>query len=563
MNEIKLVATRNSGAAWLQLAALALLLFTASTAFGIRRERRIDTWRPTHYNVQLTLNNELSELRKARTEITILTLKPGVSVIDLDFGELSVDSVTLNKREMRFKQSSGLLQVNLARAVGIGTRLEVVVTYHGVPKDGLIMSRDKSGNPAVVGDNWPNRVHHWIPSLDHPSAKATVTFSVTAPEKNLVVANGKLLNTQNTFPAMRTWNYSEAVPIPPYCMIFAAGQFAKFTVQSPITPLEYYVPRADEPFALKGFAPASPSLELFDKTVGQYPYEKLALIVGATQFGGMENSGAIVFGSNLFNPVANPTLSPTFGVRRGLVQLVAHEIAHQWFGDSVTQNTWSDLWLSEGFATYFAGFFVQKHDGEAAFRQYMKGAADTYFAFAKQRRIPLHDVETEDLFKLLNGNSYQKGAWILHMLRSQLGDEAFFQGLRAYYATHKNSTATSEDLRVALEKASGENLKPFFASWIYGAGHPSYELTWSWNAERRSLRVSLKQTQAESAFPNWLPLNFVTAAGTKRIVLKPGEKNFLEEFPMNEAPTSLEADPDETVLKELIVRPLAAGATGR
>ncbi len=563
MNEPQRSTPLNKVVCGLQLVTLAFLLFTGPAVFATRRERIIDRWKPTHYSVQITLNNELTAIRRARTEITIVTLKSGVSVIDLDFGELSIDSVTLNKRTARFKHSSGLLRVNLSRTVSKGTRLVVAVNYHGSPKNGLVMSRDKSGNPAVVGDNWPNRVHHWIPSLDHPSAKATVTFSITAPDKNLIVANGEFVNVQNTFPAMRTWTYSEGVPIPPYCMIFAAGQFAKFTVRSPITELEYYVPKADEAFALKGFASAAPALNLFDEIVGPYPYEKLALIVGATQFGGMENAGAIVFGSNLFTQVGDAQISPSFGVRKGIVQLVAHEIAHQWFGDSVTEKTWSDLWLSEGFATYFAGTFVQKHDGDAAFRQYMKSAADAYFAFAKQRRIPLHDTETEDLFKLLNGNNYQKGAWVLHMLRSQLGDDAFWRGLRAYYAKHKNSTATSEDLRTALEQASGANLQPFFASWIYGAGHPSYELTWYWSAERRSLRVSLKQTQAVGAFPNWLPVEISTSAGKQRLVLKPRTKETIEEFRLDQAPMSIEVDPDETVLKELIVRQLEVSTAAR
>ncbi len=553
MNESKPSVTLCEVKCWIRFTTVALLFFTASAVFATRRERIIDTWRPTHYNVQITLNNELTEIRKARTEITVVTLKPGVSFIDLDFGELSVDSVTLNRRAAHFKHSSGLLRVNLPRQMAKGTRLVVAVNYHGVPKDGLVMTRDKSGNPAVVGDNWPNRVHHWIPSFDHPSAKATVAFSVTAPHENLVVANGSLVGAQNTFPAMRTWTYSEVVPIPPHCMIFAAGNFAKFNVESPHTRLEYYVPRADEPFAQKGFASAAPSLKLFSETVAPYPYEKLALIVGATQFGGMENSSAIVFGSNLFNPVANAQISPTFGVRKALVQLIAHEIAHQWFGDSVTQETWSDLWLSEGFATYFAGLFVQEHDGKAAFRQYMAGNADAYFAFARQRRIPLHDTETEDLFRLLNGNNYQKGAWVLHMLRSQVGDDAFYPGIRAYYSAHKNGTATSEDLRKALTAASGSDLKHFFGNWVYGAGHPHYELTWTWNQEKRSLRLNLKQTQPEGVFLNSLPVEIVTSAGPQRIVLRPRSKDLVEEVPLGQAPASIKVDPDETVLKELTV----------
>jgi aminopeptidase N len=530
-----------------------LIVLAGPAVFATRRERTVDSWKPTHYSVNFTLNTELTAIQKAHSEITLTTLKDKVSTIDLDFGDMPVSAVTVNKKAATFKQGSGLLLVNLPRAVSKGTQLVIAVTYQGVPKAGLVISRDKSGHPSVVGDNWPNNVHHWIPSLDHPSAKATVAFTITAPDKNVIVANGKFISITNQFPGMRTWSYSEQVPIPPYCMIFAAGQFAKGSLPSSLTTLEYYVPLADQQAAVKGFSSADPSLKLFSDLVAPYPYEKLALIVGATQFGGMENSSAIVFRSSLFNEVPNSNMSPSFGIRRGLVQLVAHEIAHQWFGDSVTQDTWSDLWLSEGFATYFAGLVLQKHDGEAAFRTYMKTNADSYFGFAKQKRIPLKDTETEDLLDLLNGNAYQKGAWVLHMLRSQLGDEAFFRGIKTFYAAHKNGTANSEDLRRHLEKASGADLKAFFASWVYGAGHPDYDITWSWNSESRSLRVSVKQTQPEAAFPNWLPIEAVTPGGKQRFVIKPHSKEAVAVFPLKEQPTELLVDPDETVLKSIRV----------
>ena len=149
----------------------------------------------------------------------------------------------------------------------------------------------------------------------------------------------------------------------------------------------------------------------------------------------MENSSAIVFPSTLFNPNPSQALSKTFDIRTGIEDVVAHEIAHQWFGDSVTESTWADLWLSEGFATYFSGLFIEEHEGEEAFQQYLKRAADTAFDYEQKNRIPIHDRDTQDLFKLLNGNNYQKGAWVLHMLRSMLGDEAFFQGIQKLLST--------------------------------------------------------------------------------------------------------------------------------
>lgn len=535
------------------VALLLLLIFSGcfSQIFAARHERLIDSWRPLNYSVSLTLNERLTEIASAKVEITVLSLKDTLSQIDLDFGELTVDSVVVNNQAAHYEQARGSLNIKLSKAARRGTNVVVVVSYHGKPKDGLVLTDDKAGRPSAVGDNWPDRVHHWIPCLDHPSAKATVTFSITAPSRDTVVANGKLSRVENSSSTTRTWTYTESVPIPPYCMIIAVGEFARFEPPAQeVTPLAYYVPATDKDFAAQGFAPANPALKFFSQTVAPYPYEKLALIVGATRFGGMENSSAIVFASNLFDPRAQARTSSVFNIREGIVNVVAHEIAHQWFGDSVTESTWSDLWLSEGFATYFAGLFIQRYEGEPAFQRYLKDEADTYFNFEKKTRIPIHDTETEDLFKLLNPNNYQKGAWVLHMLRSELGNEKFFQGIRIYYQAHKNSTAGSEDLRAAFEKASGRDLKEFFARWIYGAGHPRYELSWEWKPEIRKVRLVLRQLQTEPAFPNALPVDILTASGKRRVVLKPTGKETIQEVKLNEAPTGINIDPENTVLKE-------------
>jgi aminopeptidase N len=313
-----------------------ILTIVALPALATRRERLIDSWKPLNYDVTLTFNEQLSELTSARVAITIQTVKD-VSLIDLDFGDLTVDSVTVNGAATPFSRVPGLLNLKLTTPLPRETRAVVVVSYHGAPHDGLVLSKDKAGKPSAIGDNWPDRVHHWIPCFDHPSAKATVSFTVTAPARDLVVANGKLAQVENSSPTTRTWSYSEAAPIPPYCMIVAVGEFAEIKMaDQPVTPLTYYVPQPDKSYAVSGFAAANPSLKFFRETVAPYPYEKLGLIVGATRFGGMENSSAIVFPNRLLDSNLAGPLSDVFKVRQGLVEVVAHEIAHQWFVDSVT-----------------------------------------------------------------------------------------------------------------------------------------------------------------------------------------------------------------------------------
>ena len=532
---------------------LSVVLLLCSTAVAARVERLIDTWRPTHYLVNITLDDQLSEITSASARIYLTIVKP-TREINIDFGDLPVDRVTLNGSSSTFLRRNDKLHFALPQAASAGDVYIIEVFYHGKPKDGLILTNDKDGKPAAIGDNWPDRVHHWIPVLDHPSAKATVTFNITAAAGQEVIANGRLDHVETTASGQRTWTYSEAVPIPPYCMIIGVGQFAKVeSAQRALTPLSYYVPVSERALAQKGFSPAIPTIEFFTEKVAAYPYEKLALIVGATRYGGMENSGAIVFTSSLFNSNATVDMSKTYGIPFGNVTLIAHEIAHQWFGDSVTESTWSDLWLSEGFATYFAGLFVQRYESEEAFQRYMRDASTSVFEYEKKKRVPIFDRDTESLMDLLNPNNYQKGAWVLHMLRSNLGDDAFFRGIRSYYESHKNSVASTEDLRAALEKASGKDLRAFFTRWVYETGHPQYKLKWFWLG-KKELRVVLTQTQPGNAFVDPIHLTISTARGKRDVVLKPTGKLFIERIPLRDSPTKLILDPNNQLLDESAIK---------
>jgi aminopeptidase N len=530
------------------------LIFLPSDLAAQRRERVVESWRPIHYDVALTFNDQLTEISGARTEITLEVLAANLTKIDLDFGEMPIDAVTIAGSPARFERKPDGLDVFLPRAAKRGDQLSLTITYHGRPRDGLIFATDRDEKPSATGDNWPNRAHQWIPCLDHPSAKATVSFTVAAPPRELVVANGKFVTMTRNGGAPSIWRFDETKPIPAYCMVVAVSEGAKIDANQPTaTPLSYYVPQKDAAYAPRGFAPAAPALAFFSQTVAPYPYEKLALIIGATRFGGMENSSAIVFTSTLFEPRSNDDMSQRFGIPTRIEDVVAHEIAHQWFGDSVTESTWADLWLSEGFATYFAGLFIEKHESEEAFREYMRNAATRYFAYEKQRNAPIHDTATQDLMKLLNPNNYEKGAWVLHMLRRRIGDEAFFKGLRDYYDAHRDRNATTEDLRRALEKSSGRNLQEFFARWVNGAGHPRYQLVWG-SMERHAgafLTIELRQLQDGEMFRDPVPIEFTVNGQKKLETIYPKGKITRVSIRMEANPTSVEIDPGGTLLKEV------------
>jgi aminopeptidase N len=531
--------------------AITLVLTCFTPAGAQRREHAVNQWRPTHYDVNLAFDDQLSQITSARTEINIEVLANKVTNIDLDFGDLPIDLVTVAGAPARFERPPDRLNVALLRPANRGDKVDIVITYHGRPKDGLVFANDRDGSPSATGDNWPNRVHQWIPSLDHPSAKATVSFTVSAPQRYEVIANGKFITVTGN-AATSNWKYEEAKPIPPYCMVIVVNQGAVINApDKTVTNLLYNVPKRDREYAPKGFAPAAPALAFFSQTIAPYPYEKLALIVGATRFGGMENSSAIVFTSTLFDLRPNEKMSTRFGIPTRIEDVVSHEIAHQWFGDSVTESTWADLWLSEGFATYFAGLFTEKYDGEDAFREYMQRAAERYLAYEKQRTASIHDAETEDLMNLLNPNNYEKGAWVLHMLRKRLGDDAFFRGLRLYYEAHKEANATTDDLRAALEKASNQNLQDFFNRWVFGTGHPIYELTWQLDTNTTSVTVTVNQLQKGEAFLDPIPVE-LTANGEKvRRIIYPKSKLATLTIPLRGKLTAVVLDREQTLLKEV------------
>lgn len=530
-----------------------LVCFLFVSVQAQRTERLIDAWQPNHFDVAVVFDSELSQITSATTDVTVTVLKNDVTMIDLDFGTMPVSAVKVNNQLARFAQHNEKLDVYLTNPAQKNQKLNISVSYSGKPQDGLILTKDKDGNPSAVGDNWADRVHHWIPCLDHPSAKASVRFTVTASSKYAVVANGVLESTKDNPDNTKTLVWYESAKISPYNMVVAVGQFANATLKtkSPV-PISYYVTHSDRQFAEQGFSPAAPSLQTFSNLINApYPYQKLALIVGATKFGGMENANTIVFAPNLFsNFLEAKPRSQRYQIPSGVEVLIAHEIAHQWFGDSVTEATWADLWLSEGFATYFAGLFLEKNESQDAFRAYMKNNAETYFRFAKKRRIPIHDTNTPKLFDLLNANNYQKGAWVLHNLRGTLGDKDFFEGISIYYNNHQGATATTEDLRAALEKASGKDLRAFFERWIYKSGHPVYQVSWK-EAGKKTIEVTLRQTQEDELFLQPVTLEVITNKEKKRIEVTPKDRETSVKVKIAN-PTGIVIDPDDFILNEVV-----------
>ena len=309
------------------------------------------------------------------------------------------------------------------------------------------------------------------------------------------MANGKLVSTKpvrDASGAERTetvWRESRRIPV--YLMVIAAAPLERYDLGDTACGLaegQRCVPQSvytapEQHGMLPGpFARAGEIVRTFASLVGPFPYEKLAHLQSSTRFGGMENASEIFYSDGAFR-------------RRTMNDgLIAHETAHQWFGDAVTEREWSHVWLSEGFATYFAALWTRAAQGDSAFRAQMAGIRRTVLAdtISVTRRPVIDTIET-NLLSLLNRNSYEKGGFVLHMLRVQVGERAFFDALRAYYAKHKHSTALTDDLRAEMERESKQQLGWFFDQWLRRPGYPEVTAEWSYDSAAHEVVVTAQQ----------------------------------------------------------------------
>jgi aminopeptidase N len=480
-----------------------------------------------------------------------------VDTLILDLVRLTVDSVRVDGARAHFTRTASEVHVPLPSGAGGSFRVEV--GYHGPVEDGLIIRSDSAGRWTGFGDNWPNRARFWIPSVDHPSDKATVDWSVTAPAGRTVVANGLLVD-RATLPDGRVrTRWRESHPIAVYLMVIAAAPLAEYSLGETACGLasdgrcvpQYVYTAPEQRTMLPGaFAQAGEIVRYFSSLVGAFPYEKLAHLQSATRFGGMENATAIFYSDAAFR-------TGTMNER-----LIAHETAHQWFGDAVTERGWPHLWLSEGFATYFAALWTQHAHGDSAFHADLAGIRSA--VLSDLDAVPTHaviDTVQRDLLALLNRNSYEKGGFVLHMLRRQVGDSAFFRALRAYYSAHRDGTALTGDLRQAMEGASGQQLDWFFEQWLRRPGFPELDVTWSSDPSSHQVTLDILQGSRFGAFRFPLTVEVRDADGVLRrsTVLVPAQTRVQLALPPGTRPGSaartLIADPDVELLARIDVHP--------
>ena len=520
-----------------------LFLFVLETVRASDPYPRNESIDIRHYQFKLELNDSTNRI--AGEAAIDIRFKKSVTAFELDLAGVNaaglgmrVTDVMVDHQPVIFSHQNDRLKIQLPAPIQAGAEKKFVIRYSGIPQDGLIISKNKFGERTFFGDNWPNRAHHWLPTIDHPYDKATCEFIVTAPEQYTIIGTGEKMEESAIGKNLKITHWKTSVLLPTKVMVIGAARFAiEYEGEINKVPLQSWVYPQNRAEGFLDYSIAAGPLDFFSKNIAPYPYEKLANVQSTTRYGGMENAGNIFYYENSVTGKGN------------IERLVAHEIAHQWFGNSASEADWYHVWLSEGFATYFSNLYFENKYGSKRLMTEMETDREKVIEYFKKDQTPIVNTSITDINKVLSTNTYQKASWVLHMLRHEVGDQKFWEGTREYYRQFQLSNALTDDFRKVMENASGKDLKAFFDQWIFKAGHPRLEVTWRYDLKQKQVRMIVEQKQEQpAAFPLDVGLTNASGVTIEKIKISTRKQEFL--IPSAQKPVSLTLDPHVWLLFE-------------
>ncbi len=502
-----------------------------------------------HYQFKLWLSDRNDSIR-AEATVILNFKKDGIQLIRLDLTSagaelqgkgMTVTNVTSNGKSLSFSHRSNELLVTIP-ASAVGQQLSITIVYHGIPDAGFAIKQNRYNDRSFFSDNWPDLGHHWLPLVDHPYDKATCEFIVTAPAHYKVVSNGLLQEESTLVDGNKLTHWKQSIPIAPWLFVLGVADFAVQYVESyEGKSIETWVYRQDRDAGFYDFqTPTKQALSFFSDYVGPFAYEKLANIQSNNSTGGMEAASAIMYSERSVS-----------GKRDARWQdVIVHELAHQWFGDAVTESDWDDVWLSEGFATYFTLLYTEHTKGRDEFVKGLRASREQIIKYlTKNQDSPIVHNQLSDMSKVTSTLTYQKGAWVLHMLRELMGESNFKKGIQAYYKKYFNANVTTIDFRYEMEKASGLDLQSFFSQWLYQVGMPTIKGQWTWDIKKKELKITLEQTQS-NAFSFPLEIGIVPeskqSAEVRKVNVSIKQSTFT--FALESKPISVILDPNTALL---------------
>ncbi|MFL2997014.1 MAG: M1 family metallopeptidase [Cytophagales bacterium] len=446
-----------------------------------------------NYSFELNLNDS-SDIIYGTANIK-LSIRPNEDNVRLDLISknkegrgMSVESILFNGKEIPYTHVDNVINID-TRGIVYSISDMITVKYEGIPVTGLIIGPNMHGDRTFFSDNWPNKARNWLPLVDHPYDKSTTDFIIIAPNHYQVISNGLLVEETNINKDLKKTHWRQSVPIS--CWLYAIG-VAEFAVDY----VDYFDGKSIQTWVYKqdrdnGFydfkVPTKHTLEFFSDYVGPFAYEKLANVQSNSVKGGMESATAIFY--------SDVSVTGERSVRWRNV--IIHEVAHQWFGNCVTEYDWDDVWLSEGFATYFTLMFREHAYGRDDFVMGLNNAKENVYNFYKDNKdAPIIHDNLKDMKDVLSYSlQYQKGAWVLHMLRNYIGEDAFRQGIRNYYKKYFNLNTTTDQFKFEMEKVSNVNLDKFFDQWLYKGGMLIIDSDWKYNEKNSEIEISMDQVQ--------------------------------------------------------------------
>jgi aminopeptidase N len=523
--------------------------------------------RSRDYDVQhYRLNLSFDWNQKTVSGDTTITLRPFRSdfrELTLDAGAMTIKSVTLGAggKALQFKyEDNERLRVALDRAYSSGEELSVTVAHSAAPKRGLVFITPNEDDPTRPYQIWTGgeaeNNHYWFPCYDYPNDFATSEMNVTVEDKFVAVSNGRLMGVdRDAAKKTATYRWKMEQPHASYLITVAVGEFTEVRHADGAVPVSSWVPKNKVEEAKASFGKLPAMLRFFEEKTGvAYPYAKYAQILVRDFPGALENvTATAMYDSALHDKRALLDVSSD--------EIVAHELAHQWFGDLVTCRDWSELWLNEGFAVYFAHLFDEQDKGRedmlygllADQRQYIN-------AWSSGNRRPVVTNRYDDPDALFDVYAYPRAGAVLHMLRTHLGDELWWKGVNRYLTNNRFRNVETAQLKIAIEEATGQNLAWFFDQWVERMGHPELEVSYSYDEAAKALKLKVKQTQpagTNAALPTAdtfrLPVDIAvtTAQGERveRVVVDRREQEFT--FAVDSKPVIVNFDRGNTLVKQL------------
>lgn len=502
--------------------------------------------------------------------LTLAPMLPNFQIVNLDAGAMTINSVKMYGRDLKFAydEANSNLAVTLDRVYKIGETVALTVDYRtkGVVVSntlgfgaggGLKFIKPDAENPNRRRQIWTqgetdyNRF--WFPSYDSPNDFRTTELTATVEKPMFVVSNGKLLNRKDNKDGTETFHWKMDTPYANYLTSIVVGEYAEIKGNYQGIPVITYLYPNEAKEGAASVEKLPEMVKFFtEKTGVKYPYVKYAQTMAEGFNGGMENITATTMTPSMIHD------------RRTLLDfdsesLQAHELAHQWFGNYVTCREWSEIWLNESFATYMQALWHENSKGRDYFLYSdVRGNQNQYYqAWNQGSRRPIVTKYYPNADALFDSYAYPRGGAVLHMLRKHLGDEMFFKGINRYLTKHANQPVQTEQLRIAIEEATGQSMDWFFDQWLYKMGHPIFEVTQNYDASAKKLTLNVKQTQKIDPLNEYPQAQYFEARvdveidnRIEQVWLKPQAENvFTFDAPVK--PQLVNFDYEGTLIKEI------------